>query len=280
MKQTSVYDFYVLGKALRPVEQWTPKTVEAHVAWEAQVAYEQLSLAVLPDSVLLPASKDAAKALLAQFERRFGQDIEAPHFAFLYAPDSVEVLDFKATAVQSSLQTFETVFRADLPRMTVFSAEQKGIYRTESLIDHAEDHFPEAIRKRLPEQARLDIHFAGKCLGFDIPTASAFHTWRALEVVFSAYYVSITGRTFEDNKVTRNWGKYIEALDKVGADKRLTANLDHIRSGYRNPVMHPSENVPEEEAFSLFGIGIGAMTQLMQAIETQPHADKALAQNL
>jgi hypothetical protein len=60
-------------------------------------------------------------------------------------------------------------------------------------------------------------------------------------------------------------------------DEDITGNLNHIRAAYRNPIMHPNENVTEDEAFSLFGIGMSAITQVMQAIETQPHADKALA---
>jgi hypothetical protein len=41
--------------------------------------------------------------------------------------------------------------------------------------------------------------------------------------------------------------------------------------------MHPNVNVSQDDAFSLLGIGISAITQIMQAIETQPYADKALA---
>ena len=78
MKQTSVYDFYVLGQALAPLSNWTPKTLDAHIAWEAHNAHEQLSFAALEDSVLLPASRDAAKKLIVSLETAFGKDIEAP----------------------------------------------------------------------------------------------------------------------------------------------------------------------------------------------------------
>lgn len=99
--------------------------------------------------------------------------------------------------------------------------------------------------------------------------------WRALEVVFGAYYLSITGKTFEEAKVRRNWGNYIEAMVTEKAEKKITDNLDHIRVEYRNPVVHPNVNVTPDEAFGLFGIGISAITQIMQAIKFQPYADKA-----
>ena len=61
-------------------------------------------------------------------------------------------------------------------------------------------------------------------------------------------------------------GKYIDALKIVGVDNKITGNLDHIRDEYRNPVMHPNENVTADEAFSLLGIGFSAITQVLQAI--------------
>ena len=36
----------------------------------------------------------------------------------------------------------------------------------------------------------------------------------------------------------------------------------------------PYANVTMDEAFSLFGIGVSAITQVMQAIDTQPHASR------
>jgi hypothetical protein len=59
--------------------------------------------------------------------------------------------------------------------------------------------------------------------------------WRALEVTFGEYYVSLTGKSFENAKIARNWGAYIKALNEAGADAKITGNLDHIRAEYRNP---------------------------------------------
>ena len=41
-------------------------------------------------------------------------------------------------------------------------------------------------------------------LAFDVHTASAFHMWRALEIIYRLIHVSITSRTFEDDHVPRN----------------------------------------------------------------------------
>jgi hypothetical protein len=277
MKQTSVYDFYALGKAIHSLRGLGKDTTERGGIWTAHRAHEQLVQATQADSVLLPATRDAAKQLIAILENIFGDEIRTPISYSFGTPDTTAKLGIKPRLIDSSIETLETVFRADLPRMTVLSVEHKGIYQTERLIDQTDEHFPESIRKRLPTQAKTDVVLAGKCLAFDVHTASAFHMWRALEIVFGAYYVSITGNTFEDDKVQRNWGAYIKALSGVKADPRIIGNLDHIRAAYRNPVMHPNVNVTQDEAFSLLGIGISAITQVMQAIDTQPHAKKALA---
>jgi hypothetical protein len=222
MKQLSVYDFYSLGEALQPLSQWAEDTLKSKVRGQARRAYEQLTQAVAEDSVLLPASRDAAKVVIQSLELIFGENIARPGFGYDSPAGSGEESDKMGISGRFPyihIHKFETIFRADLPRMTVFAAEQKGLYQTERLIDNAEDHFPAAVRKRLPKQAKTDLHFAGKCLAFDTPTACAFHVWRALEIVFGVYYVSITSRTFEDDKIGRNWFKYIEALKKAGADE-------------------------------------------------------------
>lgn len=277
MKRISVFDFYVLGKSLEQLFQVSRDTPWNDAGWGAMAAYRQLREVVREDSVFLPASRRAAKTLMSCLIRYFGDGIEAGLPTF-YEFDEVRKLGPPAAdEIKRLVVDFDTIFKNDMPSMTVFSAEQKGIYQTEGLIDNASKHFPESISKRLPGQAKTDIDAGGRCLAFNVPTACAFHMWRALEVVFGAYYVSIAGKTFEENKIARNWGKYVEALEKVGADQKIVGNLEHIRKEYRNPVMRPNENVTADEAFSLFGIGVSSITQVMQAIETQPYAAKALS---
>ena len=226
-----------------------------------------------------PEHEGLRLSLIERLMTEFGDGIQDGIPVFWNPADekSLNVLGASAARIVDEATAFETVFKNDSPGMSIFSTEGKGIYRMDGLIDHADEHLPESVRKSLPEQAKMDIVAAGRCLAFNIPTATAFHMWRALEVVFGAYYVSMTDKTFKEANVSRNWGKYIEALVHAGADRKITENLDYIRAEYRNPVMHPNVNVSAEEAFTLFGIGFSAVTQVMQAIASQPHADKALA---
>lgn len=277
MKQISVYDYYVLGKALESLFQAKPETPLNDAGFDALAVCKQLKEVVWKDSVFLPGTQQAASSLMAFLVDQFGDGIQHGMPVFWEREPDERTLGSDAEKIVRAVTEFDTVFRNDAPRMAVFSVEKKGIYQTEDLIDHADRHLPEAVCQRLPRQAKMDIVSAGRCLAFNIPTATAFHVWRALEIVFGAYHVSLTGKAFEEIKICRNWGKYIEALDKAGADKKITGNLDHIRAEYRNPVMHPDVNVTTDEAFSLLGIGFSSISQVMQAIESQPYADKALA---
>ena len=166
--------------------------------------------------------------------KHFGETLE-DGFPISFVEGPKGTLGKKSDALVAAARNFETVFESDSPSMAVFWAQQKGIYRTEDLIDHAEMHLPDSVSNYLSSQAKLDLRAAGRCLAFNLPTATAFHMWRALEVTFGEYYVSLTGKSFENAKIARNWGAYIKALNEAGADAKITGNLDHIRAEYRNP---------------------------------------------
>jgi len=276
MKQIQLFDYYLLGKAIEPIFQVKGESLVNAAGFDAIAACLRLKEVARKDSVFLPGTRRAAESLMRGLIDLFGDGIQDGLPVF-WDEKSDEQLQGREQAILDAAAAFETVFNNDSPSMSVFSAERKGIYWMEGLIDHADEHLPESVSKSLPEQARKDIKAAGRCLAFNIPTATAFHIWRSLEVVFGAYFFSITGKTFKDAKVPRNWGKYIEALVHAGADAKITQNLDHIRAEYRNPVMHPNVNVSADEAFTLFGIGFSAITQVMEAIGPQPYAKEALA---
>ena len=147
---------------------------------------------------------------------------------------------------------------------------QKGIYRTEDLISHADQYFPSSIRESIPEQAKKDLIEAGKCLAYEVPTACSFHLWRSVETVMAAYYTKLAGKEFSDDGVTRNWAAYIKALDDKGADAKITQFLDHIRQEYRNPQTHPEAMLEVNEALALFGVAMSVIHQMVSAIQKLP----------
>jgi hypothetical protein len=51
----------------------------------------------------------------------------------------------------------------------------------------------------------------------------------------------------------RNWGKYIEELERVGASSKVI-DLLKILKARRNPLMHPQDSLEVEEAIGLIAI--------------------------
>jgi len=173
---------------------------------------------------------------------------------------------FRLNVVVNKAKEFETVLANELPGLAIYIVYQKGIYSTDELISEADRHVPESLRDMLSAKAKEDIRQSGRCLAFEVGTASAFHMWRAVESVMNCYHEALTEQTFEQAGVTRNWGKYIEALTKAKAEKKVTKFLDHIREEYRNPVTHPDETVELDEAFQLFAAGMSAIGQMLRPI--------------
>ena len=74
----------------------------------------------------------------------------------------------------NAAKQFETVFLAELQTLAAYYVEEKGAYATDALIERAEMVFPEGIREKLTQQTIDEIRESGKCLAFDIATASGF----------------------------------------------------------------------------------------------------------
>jgi hypothetical protein len=99
--------------------------------------------------------------------------------------------------IQQAINSFETVFTNDMPEMSTFAGAQIGIYRTEDLVKHSSLQIDGSVRPMLLPLALADIHEAGRCLAFRVPTAAAFHTSRAIETGMNQYYEAISGKPFE-----------------------------------------------------------------------------------
>ena len=228
--------------------------------WTARYTLNQLST---ENPVLVDSSRRAITNFIAAINRVLPADDE------LWGIDHTgKTANAYATAgILTAWKNFETVLSNDVPATPTFVVMQKGIYRTEDLIDNGYDHLPKGLRALLFPQVEVDIMQSGRCLAFEVPTASAFHMWRAVESAMDSYYTALTGKTFKDAKMSRSWASYIQALDRAGADKKVTSFLDHIREEYRNPIAHPSVNIELEEAFMLFGTGLSAIAQMAGAIK-------------
>jgi hypothetical protein len=175
--------------------------------------------------------------------------------------------------LNDGLRQFEVVLNAELAQMDTYYVSQKGCYSTNHLIEQAEIMFPETIRNFMTPESVVDIRQGGRCLAFELPTASAFHFLRATESILHKYYDVIScGQT---RPKTRNMGTYIDALERIsGVDEKVLAVLRQIKNLHRNPIMHPEAVLEMEEALTLLGIVQSAITTMISVVKKQQKTPK------
>ena len=270
VKKLNTYDIYRFAMNVHPLTELEYaegmkfgdvflKLFNADFMLERQVEHETL---------FSPSLKRSAGAVLrAMF------NLGKPPDGIWSASSDDPVDNYKLKRVVEAAKNFETVLSNEMPGLATYYVSTKGIYSTDDLISHADLQIPESLRSLVEGKAVEDIQQAGKCLAYEVSTASAFHMWRAVETVMCTYFKHLSGgHSFEAAGVQRNWAAYIKALNDKGADTRITIFLDHIRSEYRNPQNHPSETVDLEEAFTLFGVATSAITQMAKAMKPEGEA--------
>lgn len=271
MKKLNTHSLYILGKRMRDLTsmQHREGLTLTDIFWK--VVPVELSLKM----------HSSAGFFSPSLKRSGGALLRAIHDLGIQSGDTEMDTVIQSSQIDSITQKasdFETVLANELPGLATYVVSPKGIYSTDDLITNAELHIPEKYRGTLSDKSKADIQQAGKCLAFELSTASAFHIWRAVESVMDSYHVALTTKTFAEAGVTRNWGAYIKALEAAKAEKKITVFLDHIRQEYRNPNSHPEEMLELDEAFSLFAPALSVIGQMLREIlEIQEQKKKAKA---
>ena len=259
MKKLNLYEMYLFGKnmaAASSINRDDHLSAKAIPLWFARQKLNNLGVT---DSPLLNSSKRAAAKVVAAITEVIPNDLDA---VFSLPKDAT--FEWQAESITGSIVELESVLGNDMPDIAAYIVSQKGIFRTDDLITHAEYQLSQAAREMLPTQACSDLQQAGKCLAYELGTACTFHLWRAVESVIGFYYVRITTHSLQADQVQRNWGAYIRALKDKGANVRITSFLDHIRSEYRNPQTHPDEDIPIDEALRLFSVATSVIEQMLR----------------
>ncbi len=189
-------------------------------------------------------------------------------------PSPEEPIGWAAHGVRTAAVKFETVLSAELANSDTYWISPKGTHKTSMLMSSAHSELPASIVNEIPEAAK-DFDEAGRCLLFDSSTAAGFHLLRATEAVIRGYYKLLTG--IEPKVKFRNWGAYIKEFRKKSAQPKIIGFLDHIREHYRNPILHPEENLTPEEAQVLYGVCVSAMVMLAEEMKSLKQKSGSLA---
>ncbi len=280
--------FYQLGTQLNPLTKIAP-TPENRLdtllaAWRVRTSIEQLlggwggRLNVCRTSGR-KLSADIAVAIDLWNATKTKEEKEKP----------ISPIGVKIQEIINEAKTFEVVLSEELATISAYSVSQKAAYSMPLLVDKAEAIFPISVLRTLSPEIIREVRESGRCLAFDIPTATAFHMLRATEGVIHEYYLAICKPS---TKVKLdNWGAYISALYKLVDDKvsktkakgqcaldtetknhvrRVLALLQQVKDEDRNQIMHLEVVLDDDEALILFEITKGAIMAMAEKLPELP----------
>lgn len=255
MQRINVQYFYLLASKLLPI-----RTLEAgdkilnvfSVMYDAE--RELLSFVsnpFLPPATSYQAATDLHSALSVLTVKPFTDE-----------PDAFEVTLNQADVanLQHLLQCFEIVLQAEFSRRDIFAVSKKGLYSTTDLIESGEGMVSLSARERMPELI-LDLHAAGRCVAFELPTAAAFHLYRAAEAATKVYILAVRGTPVSDTERKRGLGGYANCLKQrdLNVDERIYTSLEQLVRLHRNPGIHPDQHISSAEVIGTIGMVVSVI---------------------
>ena len=207
-----------------------------------------------------PAIRNAARS---------GQNLLAALNVLTERSDFSEEIGFVIhQSIENSRVEFETILRAELSNADAYYVSRKSAYDTTALIVNAESLFSSDINIKVPTSI-AEIREAGKCLAFELTTASGFHIFRATEIVLRAYWKHVSDDAPPPKM--QSIGRYATHMEekKKGSEKVVSA-LKQINSLHRNPLIHPEVSLTLDEAVGLIGICVSAVNQMLREMPVPP----------
>ena len=135
------------------------------------------------------------------------------------------------------------------------------------LVEQPESLFAPETFGKLPRIAQIDVREAGRCIGFGLPTAGAFHLLRATEDSLRSYYRVFVKR---GNIEKATWGHLVEMLRKKKRKPKpsetLLNHLDHIRKNFRNPTDHPEMIYDMEGVQDLLSLVVDVLNRVTKEL--------------
>ncbi|MGD0151232.1 MAG: hypothetical protein ABSB77_21840 [Xanthobacteraceae bacterium] len=288
MERINSFSFYGVGKEFQALETTRDNASPSDLFWplhQAMAAAERL-LEGKPIPLGISHAKVVAlrDQMTAVWNNHFTEvDAAGKRTAKFPDPNAAVLTGWELYWVKKALTEFETVFAEEMKEAATYFVPRRGIYWTPALVDTADECFPLSIVGHIPQKTREDWKSAGRCLAFNLLSASGFHAARAVEGTLEAYYQLFTG---QPGATLKTWYEYTEALTKVTGSPvpqaKTIAELDQMRTDYRNPIMHPRVVLTEPDARMLFANGeslIIAMAQEIADVKAQGGVQLALAPN-
>jgi hypothetical protein len=262
MERINEFQLYELAISIHPLTQADQDTLYSVVWYDWWKAAEALE-GIFRRRALefcTPSANELYAAINAVVARDMSQAIQTLNA--LSDPESP--IGWRAFAVREAANKFETILSAELSASDTYWISPKGTHKTSVLMSSASLFLPTSTIAE-SKFAADDFNEAGRCWLFDNYTAAGFHLMRGTETLIRKYYKAATG--IEPAIKFRNWGAYLKNLEKCPqADMKIVSFLRQIKDNYRNPILHPEENLTSERVQILFGVCSAAASMLAEGI--------------
>jgi hypothetical protein len=167
---------------------------------------------------------------------------------------------------------FDTVLQSELSVADAYFVVPKPGLDTLSLVSQGEVLFPLSLPMKVPG-AVADLREAGKCIAFELCTASGFHLMRAVETVLRRYWEVVTGNAAKPKQ--RNIGTYLRGFKALGCgDEKIIGALQQLKDLHRNVIIHTDEALTLDKAISLLGMARSVVDAMLDFI---PEVESSLA---
>jgi len=277
MERINPFVFYKLSQVLQNLVHHEGDVPFVDIFFKLIEARSVLKSLIDGKPIPIDISKGSATKLLAQIEeilqelRSTKDDDGKPQAIQL---DGI-VPGWRLNYLKSLLNTFETVLGEEMREAAAYYVPRRGIFHTPALVDTAEETFPAEVLSYIPQKTRDEWRAAGRCLAFNLLSASGFHVARAVEGTLEAYHAFFVPNA---KKCLRTWNDYITDLESVSGPgpvprSKTLAELRQMKDDYRNPIMHPRVVLGESDAKMLFNNGESLIIAMAQ--ELAEAADKA-----
>jgi hypothetical protein len=272
MERVNGFPVFLLGAnvmgfigRLEAKEEWTFNDL----AREGYNCFQNLTQWATDKMAIAPLSKNAAyRAANAMLEFCSAEHLK--DHGTEAAPDTAK------NQIKFQLEHLVSLLAAELNDSDLYFVSQKRGFKMPILIFAAEQNLDEKVIELLPPKCTEELREAGRCLAFDLPTASGFHIFRTLEIITLSYFPVLGLRPLDDKM--RNLGNYIKLLkgetidgQQLHPDKKIdikiTGVLDHLRENYRNPLMHPELTLDDTEAQDLFNFALSVISMMIRDIQ-------------
>lgn len=276
VERINPFKFFELAQKLHALDGLNSGTTMSEAFWAVFSLRGTIEQLIAGEPIALRVSRPAAVALHDAVNgivsRHFTKISESGTPEWKYPDDGAPpIAEWEWNFAKQALATLQTVFAEEMREAAIYRVPDRGIFDTAKLIDAADATFPAELMYVIPKKTRDDWCAAGRCLAFNLLSASGFHVARAVEAMLEVYYQAATGKA----KSLHGWQDYIAALTKAAAaptqklipSDKVIAGLTQMKGDYRNPIMHPRVVLTEADARMLFANGEAVITAMAQEVK-------------